>query len=306
LDRRLTFGAIINLLYVFLEASIGLWIGSLALIADAGHNLSDVVALLLAWGARRLERLPTSARRTYGWKNASVLATLANAILLLLAIGWIGWEALQRFAHPEPLKPFPIILVASFGVIINTATAVMLHSKESDLNIRAAMWHMAADALVSVAVVLGGLLIWAFEIPWIDAVLGLVVAGVLLVSTWSLLIESLNLALHAVPSDIDPTAVRNYLAGLPGVTEVHDLHIWPTSTRDTALTGHLVKPAIEDDDLLLTEITEHLQHSFGIAHATIQIERQRCALDCGRLEDHHHADDHHGCSHGSHELPGNP
>lgn len=282
-SRSFAWGVLLNGGFVVVEAACGIWSGSLALLADAGHNLSDVLGLLLAWGALALGRRRPSPRRTYGLGRTSIMAALANGLILLVAVGAITWEAVGRLLRPPPVASATMIVVAGIGVLINTATALLFwRGQRRDLNIRGAFLHMAADAAVSLGVVAGGLLIHTTGWPWIDPVLSLVIAGVIAWSTWDLLWHALELALDSVPRGIDPDAVRAYLQQLEGVTEVHDLHIWGLSTTQTALTVHLVRPQAQVDDDWLADVAHTLHDRFGIAHATIQIEngagRQACRL----------------------------
>jgi cobalt-zinc-cadmium efflux system protein len=276
-------GVALNATFVLIEAVFGWWAGSLALLADAGHNLSDVLGLLLAWGASYLSQQRPSSRRTYGLGRTSIMAALANSLLLLVAVGAIAWEAVGRLWHPTSAAPLPVIIVAGIGVAVNTLTALLfLAGRKDDLNVRGAFLHMAADAAVSLGVVIGGLVIAATGWQWVDPILSLLIAGVIAWSTWSLLWQALNLSLDAVPRGIDPAAVRDYLGQLPGVSEVHDLHIWGLSTTETALTVHLIKPGAALDDDWLATVCHELQNRFGIGHATIQIEsgagQQTCRL----------------------------
>jgi cobalt-zinc-cadmium efflux system protein len=282
-SRAFGLGVALNVGFVVVEAACGIWSGSLALLADAGHNLSDVLGLLLAWGALTLSRRRPSRRRTYGLGRTSIMAALANGLILLVAVGAIVWEAIGRLMHPAPVASTTVIVVAGVGVFINTATALLFWSgQQRDLNIRGAFLHMAADAAVSLGVVAGGLLIRATGWLWIDPVLSLAIAGVIAWSTWDLLWHAIELSLDSVPRGIDPDAVRAYLQQLEGVTEVHDLHIWGLSTTQTALTVHLVRPQAQVDDDWLADVAHALHDRFGIAHATIQIEngagRQACRL----------------------------
>ncbi len=282
-QKAFAIGVGLNLLYVGAEAAFGFKSDSLALLADAGHNLGDVLGLLLAWGAHYLSRAPATSRRTYGWRRTSILAALANAIVLLLAVGGITWEALQRLRAPQPALGSTIILVAAVGVVVNAVTAwLFVAGRKKDLNLRAAFLHMAADAGVSLAVVGAGIAIAYTGLLWIDPVTSLAVAAVILVSTWSLLRDSVNLAVDAVPKGINPGEVENYLAGLPGVTEVHDLHIWPLSTTQTALTAHLVRPGSISDDQFLACICSEVHERFGIDHSTVQIEQSEAGDPCRR------------------------
>ncbi|QYM78248.1 cation diffusion facilitator family transporter [Horticoccus luteus] len=273
-NRAFAVGVTLNALYVVVELIAGFRIDSVALIADAGHNVSDVLSLLLAWGASYLAQRPPSRHHTYGLRKTSILASLTNAVLLLIAIGAIAWEALQRFAHPPPVTGGAMMWVAAIGVVVNTATALLfLRGRHSDINLRGAYLHMAADAAVSVGVVLAGFAILLTGALWIDPAISLVIVAVIGVGTWSLLRDSFRLATDAVPPGIDLPAVRRFLRDQPGVTDVHDLHIWAMSTTSTALTAHLVKPAPGDDDALLRHLGEALHEHFAIGHTTIQIER---------------------------------
>lgn len=282
ITRAFQLGVALNVGYVVVEAGYGLAIGSLALLADAGHNLSDVLGLLLAWGAAHLSTKPPTPRYTYGFGSTSILAALFNALLLLLAVGGIAWEAIGRFTQPTPVSGWTVMAVAGVGVVINTLTALLfLRGRHDDLNIRGAYLHMAADAAVSAGVVCGGLGLVTLGWLWLDPALSLVIAVVILWSTWRLLGESLNLALHAVPLNIDAAAVESYLASLPGVTAVHDLHIWAMSTTGTALTAHLVRPeALADNDAFLATVAQELDHRFRIGHTTLQIEHHQEPNGC--------------------------
>jgi cobalt-zinc-cadmium efflux system protein len=272
--RAFALGVALNVLYVAVEAGYGFYSGSLALLSDAGHNFSDVVGLLLAWGGHALTSVAPSPRRTYGWRGASVLAALGNALLLLAATGAIAWEAVHRLAEPAAVGGLPIIVVALIGVVINTITALLFWSgRRHDLNVRGAFLHMAADAGVSLGVVLAGLGIYATGWTWIDPVTSLVIAAVIFFSTWGLLTASVNLAIQGVPEGIDPLAVQDYLSSLDGVTAVHDLHIWAMSTSSTALTAHLVRPQLANDDEFLHQTADALHDRFRIEHTTLQIER---------------------------------
>ena len=272
--RAFAIGTALNLGFVAIEATYGILANSMALLADAGHNLGDVFGLLMAWGAAAMAKRVPTVRFTYGLRSTSILAALANAILLLIAVGAVAWEAVQRFGHPATVAGTTVMIVAGIGIVINTATALLfLSGRHDDINIRGAFMHMAADAAVSLGVVLAGLAIVLTGRQWIDPVVSLVIAAIIVWGTWSLLRDSVNLALHAVPAGIDPSEVRAYLAGLSGVASVHDLHIWPMSTTETALTCHLVMPAGHPGDAFLASATEFLSHRFRIAHATLQIEK---------------------------------
>ncbi|RMF14108.1 MAG: cation transporter, partial [Candidatus Dadabacteria bacterium] len=242
-------GIALNLLYVAAEAGAGFYLGSLALLADAGHNLGDVAGLALSWLGAGLAGLPPTRRRSYGLRRATILAALGNAVLLLVAVGAITWEAIDRLRDPQPIDGMIVLAVAVVGLLVNTGTAMLFwRGRHHDLNIRSAFLHMAADALVTAGVIAAAILIMWTGWLWLDPALALVVAVVILIGTWGLLRESLDLALDAVPAGIDPEAVQAWLQALPGVTEVHDLHIWPLSTTDTALTVHLVRSADATDD----------------------------------------------------------
>jgi len=281
-NRAFAIGVALNVIYIVVEATYGVLAGSLALLADAGHNLSDVLGLLLAWGANYLVQRKPTKRHTYGWRKSTILAALTNAIILLVAMGGIAWEAMRRFNDPSPVAGKTVIIVAAIGVIINTATALLfLSGRKKDLNIRGAFLHMAADAGVSAGVVVAGVVILTAGWLWIDPVVSLIITAIIVAGTWGLLRDSFNLALDAVPAGIDPEGVKSYLGELPGVTGVHDLHIWAMSTSETALTVHLVKPDAGDDDTLIELASRELHERFGIEHITIQWER-RSALDhCG-------------------------
>ena len=272
--RAFAAAVVLNLVFVVIEAVYGFLSDSLALLTDAGHNLSDVFGLLLAWGAAALAKRRPSARRTYGYSRATILASLFSGLLLMGAVGAIGWEAVNRLLEPPQPSGLTIMVVAAIGVVINTATALFFVSgKDRDLNVRGAFLHMAADAAVSLGVVLSGALILFFGMNWVDPVISLVIAAVIFLSTWGLLRDSLNLAVDAVPRGVDPDAVRDYLSSLPGVAAIHDLHIWAMSTTDTALTAHIVMERMPDSDDYLDEVARVLHDRFAINHPTIQLER---------------------------------
>jgi cobalt-zinc-cadmium efflux system protein len=280
-ERGFAAGVTLNLGFVLLEAAAGLLAGSLALLADAAHNLSDVLGLLLAWGAVRLARRQPGGRRTYGWHRGTILAALANAMLLLVAVGAIALESVQRLLEPAPVATGFMLWVAAVGVLVNAGTALLFaRGRHADLNRRGAYLHMLADAGVSAGVVAAALLINATGWAWIDPVLGLGIAAVILISTWGLLRESVDLAMDAVPAGIDPAEVLAYLQAAPGVAEVHDLHVWAISTTETALTAHLVRPVAGLDDGFLTTVQGALRDRFGIGHATLQVEAGDPAHPC--------------------------
>jgi cobalt-zinc-cadmium efflux system protein len=280
-------GLTLNLGFVAVEATYGVIAHSMALIADAGHNLSDVLGLAIAWTATLLARRRPSHRFTYGLRSSSILAALFNAIVLLIAVGGIIVEALNRLAAPEPVAGAMVVAVATVGILINGASALMFQrGRHGDLNIRAVFLHMAADAGVSLGVVLAGAAILLTGWLWLDPAASLVIALVIVLGTWRLLRDAMTMALHAVPAEIDPGAVREHLAGLVGVGAVHDLHIWPMSTTETALTCHLVMPGGHPGDALLTRVARELHAHFAIDHATIQIETGDPDHPCTLLPDH--------------------
>jgi len=267
------FGVLLNSVFVLVEAGFGLWSGSMALVADAGHNLSDVLSLLIAWGAAYMSQLPANSRYTYGYKSSSILAALANAGLLLVAVGAILFETLDRLFDPGQVEGSTMIWVAGVGIIINGATALLFASgRKTDLNIRGAFMHMAADALVSLGVVGAGVAILMTGETWIDPLASLVIVAVIAFGSWSLLRDSVKMGLLAVPDAIDEAEVRAFLSGLTGVSAVHDLHIWPMSTTETALTVHLVMPEGYPGGPFLREVARELDHRFHIGHATVQVE----------------------------------
>jgi cobalt-zinc-cadmium efflux system protein len=283
LGRAFAIGVGLNLAYVVVEVVMGLAAGSLALLADAAHNFGDVLGLAMAWLATRLGRRAPSARYTYGLRGSSILAALANAALLLLVTGAIAWEAIQRLAHPRPAAGLTIVAVALGGVVVNGASALLFASRrKGDLNVRAAFAHLAADALIALGVVAAGAVILISGWTWIDPVASLLISVIIVISTWSLMREALDLALQAVPPGIDRAGVQQYLAGLPGVSEVHDLHIWGMSTTETALTAHLVRPGAGLDDALLLAACEELRTRFSIHHATFQVEGGAHPCDMAR------------------------
>ena len=279
--KAFAIGTALNFGFVILEVVFGIYAHSLALVADAGHNMGDVLGLLLAWGASILARTAPTQRRTYGLRSSSILAALFNAIFLLISVGAIAWEAIRRFGDPTDVAGQTVIWVAAVGIAINTATALMFMSgRRGDLNIRGAFMHMAADAGVSAGVVVAGFAILLTGYHWIDPVVSLAIAAVIIWGTWGLLRDSVNLALHAVPEGISLARVKEYLAGLPHVTAVHDLHVWPMSTTETALTAHLVRTVDRCDSPLLEKCCEELHDKFEIHHATIQFETEdhQCEL----------------------------
>ncbi len=272
-NRAFALGIALNLGFVAVEGVYGWLSGSLALLADAGHNLSDVAGLVLAWGAALAGGLRPTHRRTYGWMRASILAALANALLLIFAMGALAFEAVQRLQAPEPVAGGTVIVVAAVGVLVNGLTAwLFMAGSQTDLNIRGAFLHMAGDALVSLGVVAAGLLYLQFGWGWLDPLVSLAIAVVIVLGTWSLFRQSLHLAFDGVPEGIDLVEVHAWLLAKPGVVDVHDLHVWALGTSDVALTAHLVMPAGHPGDAFVVALAEGLAHRFHINHPTIQIE----------------------------------
>ena len=271
--RAFAMGVALNSAFVLIEAGFGLWSGSMALVADAGHNLSDVLGLLIAWGAAHMAARPANPRFTYGYKSSSILAALANAGLLLVALGAILFETIDRLFDPAPVHGWTMVAVAGVGILINGGTALMfMRGRKHDLNIRGAFLHMAADALISVGVVVAGIGILLTGLWLIDPLTSLVIVAIIGWGTWGLLKDSVKMGLLAVPEKIDEGAVRTYFADLPGVAAVHDLHIWPMSTTETALTVHLVMPGGHPGDAFLHDLAHDLEHRYSIEHATVQVE----------------------------------
>lgn len=272
-DKRYTIAIALNLGFVAIEGAAGFFANSTALLSDATHNLSDVLGLALAGGAAWLAKQQAGSQRTYGFSKATVLAALANALVLVIACGGLLWEASSRLFAPEPTQPLFIMLVATAGVAINGATAMLfLAGRKEDVNVRGAYLHMLADAGVSAAVIVAGALIYFTGMNWIDPAISLVVVLLILWGTWGLLKESLDLSLDAAPAHIDVAKVRDYLAAQPGVTAVHDLHVWAMGATKPALTAHLVRPE-GGDDAFLAKVSDGITHTFGISHVTLQIER---------------------------------
>jgi len=272
-SRAFAIGVTLNLAFVAVEVGFGLWSDSLSLLADAGHNFSDVLGLLAAWWAINLAKRLPSMRFTYGLRASTIVAAFANAILLVVAVGGISWEALRRLADPVPVGELTMISVALVGVVINLATAFMLSKgRHDDMNMRGAYLHMVADAAVSVGVAIAGVGIILTGWLWLDPAVSLAIGAVILVGTWSLFRESLRLSLHAVPAGIDANLVMAYLQQLPGVRGVHDLHVWGMSTTETALTAHLVMTGGHPGDEFLRRVAGELEAKFRIGHPTLQIE----------------------------------
>ena len=278
--RAFAIGTTLNLGFVVVEGAYGIVAGSMALLADAGHNLSDVLGLLIAWGAATLAKRQPKGKYTYGLRSSSILAAFLNALLLLVAITVIAVEAIGRFSEPAPVAGTTVMIVAGIGILINGATALLFMSgRKGDLNINGAFLHMAADAAVSAGVVAAGFAIVQTGWSWIDPVVSLVIVAVIAIGTWGLLRDSVNMSLQASPPGLDPQTVGAFLAGQPGVTAVHDLHVWPLSTTETALTVHLVMPGGYPGDRFTADLAVVLRQQFGIHHATVQIETDPDA-DC--------------------------
>jgi len=280
--RAFAVGIALNVVFVLAEAYYGWLTDSLALLSDAGHNLSDVLGLLIAWGGFYLAGLRPSRRHTYGLGRATIMAAVFNALVLLIAVGGIVREAIARFSHPVPIEGGVVMAVAAIGIAVNgfTAWLFMPRGERHDLNLRGAYLHMAADALVSLGVVIAAALFIRTGWTWVDPAISLVIALVILFGTWDLLHHSLRLSLDAVPASIDPGEVSDYLSGLPGVDAIHDLHVWAMSTSETALTAHLVMPDGQPDDDFLCRVVNALHDRFDIDHTTLQVEtgRHPCVL----------------------------
>ena len=271
--RAFLIGTILNIGFVAVEAVFGIMANSVALLADAGHNLSDVLGLLVAWGAAGLSRFRPTARFTYGLRRSSIMAALFNAVFLFVAVGVIGVEAIMRLSRPAPVETGVIVAVAAAGIVVNGVTALLFaRGRAHDINIRGAFLHMIADAAVSAGVVVAGLVIARTGWTWLDPATSLVIAAVILIGTWRLLRESVAMSLDAVPADIEPERVSAALGALPGVARVHDLHIWAMSTTEVALTCHLTMPSGHPGDMFLHDAAHMLAHEFDIHHVTVQVE----------------------------------
>lgn len=280
-NRAFALGISLNIIFVIIEAIYGFYANSLALMADAGHNLSDVAGLVIAWGAFWLASKKPTARFTFGLRKSSIISALFNSIFLLVAVGIILREAVYRLITPNIVEPKTVMIVAFIGIIINTLTALLFFKdKHDDINIRGAYLHMAADALISLGVVLSAALISWTSWQWLDPVTSILISLIIIYGTWGLLRDSIRLSMDAVPEDIDPLAVKKYLETLPDVKEVHDLHIWAMSTTETALSVHLTVNSNSMENSMLQEISSHLHHKFKIHHPTIQVERYDQNFEC--------------------------
>lgn len=279
--RAFAIGLTLNLAFVLVEFVAGHLANSLALVADAGHNLGDVLGLALAWGAATLARRTPTPKRTYGFRRSSIFAAVINAVVLLVSVGAIAWEALHRLQSPAPVAGVTVIWIAAIGIVINAGTALLFASgRKGDLNIRGAYMHMMADAAVSLGVVVAGAAMLATGWLWLDPFVSLIVCVVIVAGTWGLLRQSVNLALDAVPQGIDALEVERYLESLPAVVGVHDLHVWGMSTTEAALTAHLVVSGTHCDDALISEAARELHDRFGIEHATLQLENGHPDYPC--------------------------
>src|SRR4030066_1486654 len=280
-NKAFIIGITLNVIYILVEVFYGLLINSMALLADAGHNFSDVLGLLFAWGAAYLAKTAVTEKRTYGFRKSTILAALFNAILLMIAVGAITIEAIRKFISPEPVQGLTMMVVAGVGVIINSITAFLfMKGRKVDLNIKGAFLHMTADAGVSLGVVLAGFIIFSTGWLWVDPAISLVIVLVITFGTWGLFRDSFHLSMDAVPTGMNLMEVGSYLKSINGVREVHDLHIWAMSTTETALTAHLVIPDETKDDYFLKRICGELHSRFGIEHSTIQIEKSAQGDNC--------------------------
>jgi cobalt-zinc-cadmium efflux system protein len=285
--RAFAIAATLNTALVVAQVVFGVLANSVALIADAGHNLGDVLGLLMAWGAHGMARWQPTKRYTYGFHSASILAALFNSIILLVATGAIAWEALRRLSGTNDVAGVTVMVVAAAGIVINGLSAwLLMAGRQGDLNIRGAFLHMVGDAAISLGVVAAGAAILATGWNWLDPVASLVIAVLIVWGTWGLLREAVMMSLDAVPQGVDEAKVENYLRSLPGVSEVHDLHIWAISTTETAMTAHLVRPGAGLDDHLLHDVCHELEHRFRISHATLQVEAGDTEHECRLAPDH--------------------
>lgn len=280
INKAFVIGIGLNMAIVLVEVIIGFWQHSLALLTDAGHNFSDVISLVFVLMAHRLSRLKPTANFTYGFAKSTVLAALANALLLLIAVGAIGWEAVSRFSEPHPMQGSIISIVAFVGLIVNAVTALLFfRDKERDINVKGAYLHMMADAAVSLGVIVAGIIISFTHWFWIDSVISIIIIIVIIGSSWNLLRDSIRLSLDGVPMDVEVQKIRDYFTNLTEVSGFHDLHIWAMSTTEAILTVHLVVPQ-GDTDALLAKVRHEMQHHFNVKHTTIQIEQSSVVAEC--------------------------
>jgi cobalt-zinc-cadmium efflux system protein len=287
LSTAFVLGAVLNTAFIAVEVAYGIFANSVSLLADAGHNLGDVLGLFVAWGGLLLARRRPSARFTYGLRSSSILAALFNAVTLLITVGIIAVESIRRLYAPEPVAGLIVMIVAAIGMVINGGTALLFsRGRKIDINMRGVFLHMLGDAVVSLGVVIGGALVLATGQLWLDPLVGLLVAVFLVISTWRLLTQSVAMALHAVPADIDPDQVMGFMEKLNGVAQVHDLHIWPMSTTERALTCHLIMPGGHPGDKALADLSHELEHRFRIGHVTIQVETGDPSAYCKLVPDH--------------------
>jgi cobalt-zinc-cadmium efflux system protein len=285
--RAFAIAASLNITLVVAQVVFGVLANSVALIADAGHNLGDVLGLLLAWGAHGMARWQPTKRYTYGFRSASILAALFNGIVLMVATGAIGWEALRRLAGTTDVGGVTVMIVAAIGIVVNGVSAwLLMAGRKGDLNVRGAFLHLLGDAAISFGVVVAGAIIYLTGWNRLDPLASLVISALIVWGTWGVLREAIMMSLAAVPQGVDPSSVEGYLRSLPGVTEVHDLHIWAMSTTETAMTAHLVRPGAGLDDRLLHEICHELDHHFRISHATLQVEAGDTEHGCRLAPDH--------------------
>lgn len=282
-SRAFLIATTLNVAFVVVEAVYGILANSLALLADAAHNLGDVLGLLLAWGAIALSKRSATRRRTYGLRRSSILASFLNSFVLLFATGGVAWEAARRLYEPAPVASKTVMLVAAIGIAVNLGSGLpFVAGRKRDINVQAAFLHLLADAAFSLAVVVAAAVIYFTGWSWLDPAMSLVLAAAILVGTWKLIRGSINLSLDAVPDEIDPDAVEAYLAGLSGVSSIHHVHIWPLSTTETALTAHLVMPVPSPNPVFLVEVADSLRHQFQIAHSTLQVDVTDSVDDCVR------------------------
>lgn len=284
-NRAYAIASCINLIFIIFETFYALAANSMSLLADAGHNLGDVTGLLLAWGANYLLTRGSKDRYSYGYKKTTILASLANALLLVGTSVLIAYEAIAKLIHPSSVNELIVIVVAAIGIFVNGGTAMLFtHAKEKDLNSKGAFLHLAADAVISLGVVVSACAMFLTGWQWLDSVVSLIIVIAILFGTWELLLHSTNLVLAGVPHSVNQQEVRNYLAKLPGVTAIHDLHIWGISTQEIALTAHLIMPSQSLNDEDYQRINDDLRHKFDIHHVTLQIEKGDRADACGQVE----------------------